>query len=155
MVYFYNFHVALLSLLLISCSHNPRENRLQKEDSPNIIAVSSSEDFQRFLDKFNTEEIFQLKRIVFPIKVTIPDTHNEGMGLMEETVGKYDWELLDLTYDTTYASREYDRYLQNVVFKNDTAIVEVRGIDNGIYADYYFKLINNEWFLVTLAESSF
>ncbi|MDR1516574.1 MAG: DUF4348 domain-containing protein [Dysgonamonadaceae bacterium] len=145
-------------MLLPSCSQHLRERQIQGNegtDSLNIAQTSMSEDFQYFLDKFNNENFFQLKRIVFPIRVTIPDTHNEGMAPMEETIGKYEWELLDLTYDSTYASREYDSYFQNVVFRKDTAVVEVRGIDNGIYADYYFKLIDNKWFLVTLTESSF
>jgi hypothetical protein len=34
-------------------------------------------------------------------------------------------------------------------------VVEIRGINNGIYADYYFELIDNRWYLVTLCEASF
>ncbi len=66
------------------------------------------------------------------------------MALMEETIGKYDWELLDLTYDSTFLTRTYDQYCQMVRYKNDTAVVEIRGINNGIYADYYFALIDKK-----------
>ena len=34
-------------------------------------------------------------------------------------------------------------------------MVEIRGVNNGIYADYYFTLIDKKWFLVTLYEASF
>ena len=74
------------------------------------------------------------------------------MEMENETISKYDWELLDLTYDSTYVTREYDKYEQMISFRNDSAIVSLRGIDNGIYADYFFKLIDNKWFLVTLDE---
>ncbi len=111
------------------------------------------ENFNSFLDEFSNNRRFQLKRIVFPIKVVVPNVE-EGPGLtpMEETVEKHNWELLDLSYDSTYATREYDKYVQTINFRKDTAHVALRGIDNGIYADYYFKAINGKWYLVTLSE---
>lgn len=115
----------------------------------------SREDFVKFLDKFNNEAFFQRKRIVFPLKALVSDLKENGYAPVEETIGKYDWELLDLTYDSTYAERDCDRYLQKTVFRGDTAVVQVRGIDNDIYADYYFALISDKWFLVALMESSF
>ena len=63
--------------------------------------------------------------------------------------------MIDLSYDSTFLTRPYDQYYQAVRFTNDTAVVEIRGIDNGIYADYYFSLINKKWYLVTLYEASF
>lgn len=96
-----------------------------------------------------------MQRIKFPIKVIVPDSEHEGMAPMEEAINKYDWEQLDLTYDSTYLTRPYDKYYQVVRFDNDTAIVEIRGIDNGIYADYYFTIIDRKWYLVTLYEASF
>lgn len=77
------------------------------------------------------------------------------MASTEESIGKYDWEPLDLTYDSTYLTRPFDQYSQVVRYKNDTAVVEIRGVNNGIYADYYFTLIDKKWFLVTLYEASF
>lgn len=96
-----------------------------------------------------------MQRIKFPIKVIVPDSEHEGMAPMEDAINKYDWEQLDLTYDSTYLTRPYDKYYQVVRFDNDTAIVEIRGIDNGIYADYYFTIIDRKWYLVTLYEASF
>lgn len=116
---------------------------------------TDSEDFNKFVERFSKEQSFQLKRIKFPISITVPDAQSEGMAPMEETIGKYEWEPLDLTYDSTYLTRPYDQYYQVVRFKNDTAVVEIRGINNGIYADYYFALVDKEWYLVTLYEASF
>lgn len=155
------FVLCLFSCTQKSAEKSEREINTQSEQRAPDNKIRSSqtdsgaEDFYAFLEKFNREENFQLKRIVFPITVTIPDTQHEGMAPTEESVTKYEWEPLDLTYDSTYVTRSYDKYYQTIDFRNDTAVVELRGINNGIYADYYFRLIDNEWFLVTLNEASF
>lgn len=159
------FFFCLFIALFQSCSQGrEREKPVSSDDeietgaldsiTPPVTAVDS-EDFNKFVERFSKEQSFQLKRIKFPIDITVPDAQSEGMAPMEETIGKYEWEQLDLTYDSTYLTRPFDQYYQVVRFKNDTAVVEIRGINNGIYADYYFALINKEWYLVTLYEASF
>ncbi len=159
------FFSCFMILFLVSCSQgNGKENtgtgsekseKNSRENDSSIVAVSQAEEFDQFIQKFSSEESFQLKRIQFPIRVIIPNTEHEGMAPMEETITKYDWEMLDLTYDSTYLTRPYDQYYQVVRYKNDTAVVEIRGINNGIYANYYFAMINKKWYLVTLYEASF
>jgi len=117
--------------------------------------ISEEENFDQFIHKFSIYESFQLERIKFPINVIVPDNEHEGMAPVEETIGRYEWELLDLTYDSTYLTRTYDQYYQGVRYGKDTAVVEIRGINNGIYADYYFTLIDEKWYLVRLYEASF
>ncbi|NLX66536.1 MAG: DUF4348 domain-containing protein [Bacteroidales bacterium] len=116
---------------------------------------SEEENFDQFIHKFSTYDFFQLERVKFPIRVIVPNDEHEGMPPMEETIGRYEWELLDLTYDSTYLTRPYDQYYQGVRYEKDTVVVEIRGINNGIYADYYFTLIDEKWYLVTLYEASF
>lgn len=125
------------------------------ENNSTELTSMDSEDFNFFVDKFSKDESFQMQRIKFPINIVVPDSDHEGMAPIEESISRYDWEQLDLTYDSTYLTRPYDQYYQVVRYKNDTAIVEIRGINNGIYADYYFTLINKKWYLVTLYEASF
>ncbi|WP_298650823.1 DUF4348 domain-containing protein [uncultured Proteiniphilum sp.] len=153
------------ALFLLSCTEStekkgrmPGKGKVKMEASPvdsEEEALSGKENFDQFIRKFSTQESFQLERIKFPINVIIPDAEHEGMAPMEEIIGRYDWELLDLTYDSTYLTRPYDQYYQGVRYRNDTAVVEIRGINNGIYADYYFMLIDEKWYLVTLYEASF
>jgi hypothetical protein len=154
----------LLISLIFSCSQgstnkntkNGSETREKEVLSSTIdVALADSEEFDKFIQKFSTEESFQIERIKFPINIIVPDAGHEGMAPMHETIGKYDWEMIDLSYDSTFLTRPYDQYYQAVRFTNDTAVVEIRGIDNGIYADYYFSLINKKWYLVTLYEASF
>ena len=151
--------------MFFSCNQNKEtKSNAPKDDKDNIAAIDSSlidieskdsEDFNKFVERFSEEESFQMQRIKFPISIVVPDSEHEAMVSMEETISRYDWEQLDLTYDSTYLTRPYDQYYQVVRYKNDTAIVEIRGINNGIYADYYFALIDKKWYLVTLYEASF
>ncbi len=155
----------LLIVLVVSCTQKGdekrSENRAGKVKSEagvglnDTIDLYTAEEFDDFLQEFSMRESFQLNRIKFPIKAIVPDAEHEGMAPMEETIGRYEWEMLDLTYDSTYLTRPYDQYYQVVRFQDDSAVVEIRGINNGIYADYYFELIDNQWYLVSLYEASF
>ncbi|MFA6838316.1 MAG: DUF4348 domain-containing protein [Dysgonamonadaceae bacterium] len=151
--------LGLSFFFVLSCSQNSQKRNNENLNNSSSLAMiekvqnkQKQENFYSFLDVFNKDESFQLKRIVFPITVLSSNITEDGMTMENETISKYNWELLDLTYDSTYVTREYDKYEQNISFRNDSAIVSLRGIDNGIYADYYFKLIENKWFLVTLDE---
>lgn len=148
----------ILSVFLISCTQN-REGRSTDAGNDTAetadITVLENEEFSEFVKKFSDDKSFQLQRIKFPISVVVPDAGLEGMAQVHETVGRYEWEQLDLYYDSTFLTRQFDKYYQVVRFNNDTAVVEIRGIDNGIYADYYFSLIDKKWYLVTLYEASF
>lgn len=154
-----------ITILFISCSGKGQQgNRIEEGDTlsnavvqadTTVVQLTQEEDFKRFVERFSSDSQFQLRRIKFPISVIVPDTGDEGMAPKQESIGKYDWEQLDLSYDSTYLTRPYDQYYQVVRFKNDTAVVEIRGINNGIYADYYFSRIDDEWYLVTLYEASF
>lgn len=158
--------IAFLITLFISCTQGSvkkseqvnmgsGKNKNSIDNTLLTLVESENESFDKFLERFNGERTFQLQRIKFPIKATVPDLEDEGMAPIEEVIGKYQWELLDLTYDSSYMTRLYDQYYQEVHFSNDTAILEIRGINNGIFADYYFKLIDKKWYLVTLCEASF
>lgn len=155
----------LLAFILFSCTEatekkgrmagkGKAEAEASRADSGQE-AISGEENFDQFIRKFSTQESFQLERIKFPINVIVPDNEHEGMAPREETIGRYEWEALDLTYDSTFLTRPYDQYYQGVRYGKDTAVVEIRGINNGIYADYYFMLIDKKWYLVTLYEASF
>jgi hypothetical protein len=139
----------LFVFLLISCTQSKEKKESREEPS------CEEENFDQFIHRFSTREAFQLERTKFPVGVINPDAGCEEAPLAAETIGRYDWELLDLTYDSSYLTRPYDQYSQSVRYAKDTAVVEIRGINNGIYADYYFVVIEGKWYLVTLYEASF
>jgi hypothetical protein len=142
--------------LFVNCSGNGNGNREQAGEIGTTAQESRNqaeeEDFDQFLDKVNRERIFQMERIIFPITVSATDASQITLAPTEGVIEKKDWELLDLSYDSTFVSRDYDKYTQTVEFVKDTAHVALRGVDNGIYADYYFRLIDGKWYLVTLME---
>ena len=123
----YLFYFIELAILLSSCSSEKTNDRSIIADSETLSAsqlnqnnsqsVAVSENFYDFLEKFSTDRIFQLKRIVFPIKAVVSDLdeEEEGIILKEETIQKQEWEHLDLTYDSTYITRECDQYYQDVL----------------------------------------
>ncbi len=151
----------LMSTFTSGCTSNKSEKSdIADENSSNsTISVSDnssqSEDFSVFLEKFSEDRIFQLKRVSFPLHAVVGNPDDEGLAPMQQVIEKQDWEYIDLSYDSTYISRDYDQYVQKVHFKSDSAIVEQRGIDNGIYANYYFKKTNGKWYLVGLEDTSF
>ncbi len=155
----------LFVMLVVSCTQKGEgkhsESKAEKVKSEAGVGLNdtaelfTAEEFDDFLQEFSIKESFQLNRIKFPIKAIVPDADHVGMAPMEETIGRYEWEMLDLTYDSTFLTRPFDQYYQVVRFQNDSAIVEIRGINNGIYADYFFELIENRWYLVSLYEASF
>lgn len=155
------FYISFASLALIfSCSCSGNSSSKQSTLTSEMKAQQDStqledEDFNLFLEEFNSDAKFQKSRVQFPIVVTVPDTDDMGRASMDETIQSYEWEPLDLSYDTTFLNRSYDQYYQTVRFSADSAIVELRGINNGIYADYCFLLQNKCWYLVSMKEISF
>ena len=63
--------------------------------------------------------------------------------------------LLDFSYDSTYATRQMDKYEQLIRVYDDSTIIEHRGIDNGIYANYYFMKKDGKWYLKSLTDISY
>jgi hypothetical protein len=61
---------------------------------------------------------------------------------------------LDFEYPKDALTREFDRYTQNIKTKGNKAVVEIRGVDNGIYSDFYFEKINGKWHLKSWNDSS-
>ena len=115
------------------------------------------ENFYDFMKKFSSDKDFQLERIKFPIKgiITSNEQGDDKLGTLD--IYKADWVHLDLSYDSTYVTRQIDAYHQDVFF-GDTpyiATVEQHGINNGIYSKYVFEYKNDKWYLVSLREADF
>ena len=66
-----------------------------------------------------------------------------------------DWFLLDFSYDTSYVSRDRDRYEQLIRLYKDSSIIEHRGIDNGIFANFFFTKKEGKWYLKSFTDVSF
>lgn len=151
------FNIVLLLICSVfittSCSQpNSAENDSTKTEK-NISA--NDEDFNSFLENFNNKPTFQRQRVLFPLEATLLDPSEFGMQTVKEKIEYQDWILLDFSYDSTYLTRQMDRYEQRIRLYNDSSIIEHRGIDNGIFSNYFFTKKDGKWFLKSLSDVSY
>lgn len=148
----------ILSLFIftiaVSCSQSSK-NKKGVNNSKEYIDPLDGEDFKAFLESFNKMPTFQRQRVLFPLHATVLDPIEFEMKTVEEKIDYEDWFLLDFSYDSTYRTRQMDRYEQNIRLYNDSALIEHRGIDNGIFANYLFIKKEGRWFLKSFTDVSY
>lgn len=152
------YFVVLLAILSISCKKETTPIEASKEvrqiqpTSINANTKSVDDDFKSFLETFSKDSIFQVSRVKFPL--VLEEWIDPETGTEKKLMDKKAYEILDFRYPKDALTREYDRYTQTVKIKDNKAVVEIRGVDNGIYADYIFEKINGQWILVACNELS-
>ena len=137
--------------ILTSCNQPKNNNDNQKEITDNV----DGEDFGLFLENFNSKPTFQRQRVLFPLEATLLDPSEYGMQTINEIIDYQDWILLDFSYDSTYTTRQMDRYEQRIRLYSDSSIIEHRGIDNGIFANFLFTKKEGKWFLKSFTDVSY
>ena len=159
-----NIILIVLTLTFFSCS-NPGDKRMASEQATgNEIPIDSSKSkdfqpsnipadldakFETFIEYFSKDSLFQVSRIDFPLKVKVSDVDGES----ETIINKSDFRKLSFG-DESARTREFDKYEQTYKVNGDKAVIETRGIDNGIFIDTYFEKKNGKWKLVTSVDSS-
>ena len=110
-------------------------------------SAQKSENFTSFWKSFTNDSVFQKERIVFPLTLTYFD-YDENDEDLTEVLGNIpasDWQ-----YDNFI-----DEEAKITINKQEDFYTVVRaGIENGIYVEYTFKLNDNKWYLVKIADSS-
>lgn len=105
---------------------------------------ANSENFSAFLKKFNEDKSFQLSRVKFPLTIKTIDDNLEDINV---TITEKNYRILKL-------DDKGMEFKQKIVLKQKSAVIQQRGIDTGIYADYIFELKDNKWFLKTWIDQS-
>lgn len=146
------FLICVISIFS-SCSESKNAKNNHSETAKNNTI--NEEDFNSFLQNFSKKPTFQRQRVLFPVEATLLDPSDYGMQTVNEKIKYQEWLLLDFSYDSTYVTRQMDRYDQNIRIYNDSSIIEHRGIDNGIYANYYFMKKDGKWFLESFTDVSY
>ena len=141
--------------VITSCSQSSTNKNRGDNELSTQKDKTHSEDFSSFLKDFNHKPTFQRQRVLFPVEATLLDPIEYGMQTIKESIEYQDWLLLDFTYDSTFATREMDRYEQRIIHYNDSVLIEHRGIDNGIYADFLFTKNEGKWFLKSFTDVSY
>ena len=149
----------ILLLLQLSCKKTivPQDNIILNDEPKKIITneekkpetVSDKhkqEDFNHFFKLFNHDTVFQISRINFPLKVKI---NNDDLELVDYVILKNEYTTINL--DKKPKERSYN---QQIILKKDKAVIQQRGINNGIFIDYYFERIDGKWQLITWIDVS-
>ena len=153
----------LISFLFFNCKNENAKLEILKQESQKAekqIPTITDENFETFLAKFNRDSVFQISRVKFPLKVkeidleSMVELDENKSEFKERTILKSDYTKLDFTYPKDALTRELDRYTQKIKIKKNITVVEIRGVDNGIYSDFYFEKIDGKWFLQTWKEQS-
>lgn len=145
-------------LLVVSCKKEiAPQNTILKDVDENVVAneekvpVATSnkndlEDFNHFFRLFNHDTVFQISRINFPLKVKI---NNDDLELVDYVIPKEKYTTINL--DKKPEERDFN---QQLILKKDKAVIQQRGIDNGIFIDYFFEKKNGKWQLITWVDVS-
>ena len=137
--------------ITISCNSSEKTENNQNDNSNSTI----EEDFDAFLQNFSKKPTFQRQRVLFPLDATLLDPSEYSMQTVSEEIKYNEWLLLDFSYDSTFATRQMDGYEQFIRVYEDSTIIEHRGIDNGIYANYYFMKKDGKWYLKSFTDTSY
>ncbi len=113
----------------------------QASESPKSI---STDEFDEFFYKFNTDSTFQVSRVVFPLRQTI----NEMGEISYRTISKKEWKFVQ--YDENQTS--YYWVVKNV--KGDKATVRLVGNENGINEANFFERRKGKWYMVSSESAS-
>ncbi|WP_375605109.1 DUF4348 domain-containing protein [Flavobacterium davisii] len=152
------YFILLLTILSISCKKEtttievPKVVKKMQPTSINANTKSIDDDFKSFLEVFSKDSVFQVSRVTFPL--VLEEWIDPETGTEKKLINKKAYETIDFRYPKDALTREYDRYTQTVKFKDNKAVVEIRGVDNGIYADYIFEKINGKWLLISCNNQS-
>ena len=153
--------VFLAFSVLIFSSCQKRESIKEKYLSPNKI--EKAEDFDSFIMKFYSDSLFQINRIVFPLKsdIKIKKEYDEALGESKELKNgknnyfphnKGNWIFLKQKYfkgkDTicSIGGVEFKR-----IIKTTSQFVEEKILlsdSEQVMIIIKFRLIHNKWFLI-------
>lgn len=114
------------------------------------------ERFEDFFEKFKTDSVFQHERVQFPFLSERVNLDNDSGSdeFITDFIEEDDWTFANFDYDESIAKRVLDAYTQEVRAEKDRAVVEIRGVDNGIWIDYYFERRKGRWMLISEKDSS-
>lgn len=136
------FLLIALPLLFFGCVH---KTSVENKDD------FRHEEFNGFFSKFTSDSLFQLERTKFPfvIKTWVVDEE-----MVMKKIAKDDWKFLSFEYKEKFATRKLDAYTQRTKIFSDSAEVELRGVDCGIYIDFLFLNEAGKWFMASESDFS-
>lgn len=113
-----------------------------------LLNENSDYEFLTFLLEFSKDSIFQKQHIRFPVLSYYADSDND-YDTAVDTLNKSKWKFIDLE-DEIGTLLVHD----NPMIESKHRTFMIRGIETGIYVNFYFQLVNEEWELIKLEDLS-
>ncbi|HJV78078.1 MAG TPA: hypothetical protein VJ602_06805 [Paludibacter sp.] len=160
----------IISIGLITfCSYNVKVAAQRTTHLPEfqkeyrINTIKGTEDFEHFLKVFYTDSLFQVSRIVFPLKgernIDVPITATNVLGdSIIDGWEKKDWRMLTDTYfpnKDTVITIDNERYVRKTKKKNKLVVIDTYIEDSGFSVKEIFALKKNKWYLVFFSTLSY
>jgi len=143
----YKLLIGAVLLLLSACDNNKggKGLLLAKAETKFNAVDTASESFNIFFNRFNTDSVFQISRIAFPLKLTI--IGGEGESNTTKFIEKKDWWF-------AHAQPE-----KNVIAKPEqtgkaTARIHFFIEDTGFSVYYYFITRKGKWCMTSIRDES-
>ncbi|MDP4202922.1 MAG: DUF4348 domain-containing protein [Bacteroidota bacterium] len=137
--------VIILSLLLFNCTGKVNKSMYtQYNDATNIL----NEDFDKFYNYFVNDSLFQISRVIFPIKgVMICPPENINDTLLADTnviFERKNWRhFKNIAIDVAQFDKEYRSRNDSVI----DVIISAKYFDN--YIERTFVRRKGKWYLLT------
>lgn len=151
----YSISIIALFVLFSSCGNttetNIKQTNNKQTDSTSLVLNEKVDnDFHEFITKFSTDTAFQLSRTKFPLKIGWHEIDRDTVIFRT----KSDFEFID--FRTKKFTGPIDQWEQNIVIdnKNKSATIQIRGVDNGIFIDYKFNMVDGAWLFTEIDDSS-
>ncbi|MEO6524310.1 MAG: DUF4348 domain-containing protein [Mucilaginibacter sp.] len=142
-------HIARYGLLLIgilftlvSCTNNKKVNAVQTET---VKPDTADKNFDTFFTRFETDSVFQLSRISFPIKKTILE--DDTTKTVNE-IKRNDWKYHNILTDKS------EKYIIDKIKVNQSEYKTAISIeDTGVHIEYNFVNKDGKWWLVDIVDN--
>jgi len=148
-------------IVKVTAQNTRRLTEFQKEDRINTI--KGTENFEQFSKVFYTDSLFQVSRIMFPLKgernIDVPITATNVLGDSIITGwGKRDWRMLTDTYfpnKDTVITINNERYVRKIKKGNKSVVIDTYIEDSGFSVKEIYALKKNKWYLVLFSTLSY
>ena len=138
---------------MFACQPSPQEAPPKEGQKPEESLEQMP--FEVFLKRFNLDTGFQLSRIEFPLDiVSYQENENYEFEEVTQPLAKVEWEPTSLDYEEETSEQTNDAFTQSIAVRQDSAFVQFRGVNNGIYVDYVFAIKMGVWNLVVIKDYS-
>lgn len=153
----------LLTLLYVACKdekaqsieHQKGKSAITKtvdtfQNKRNLVSdlrKKDDEDFNAFFELFAKDSMFQKSRINFPITVSLLNT--DSFEMESSIIYKENFLFFQLNKQPNN-----QEYAITTILSKTEAKIEIRGKDNGILKDLFFKKEDGKWLLITWTDQS-